>query len=247
MERLDHVLIRVDDLEESVNQFRLAGFRVYYGAQREKAYNAMIYFEDDSFIELVDTTKFPFILNCLATSRITNLLGAFYKRIGAYARSKDRYLDYSVYSKNIEVDHERVSNKASKLYSLKRVDTLGTVLKWKLFAFSTLELPFVMSDYAPYKYPEEGATNHNNRVLGMNRLLINTTTDLAKLKESIIHLFNTAPDCIQLTERYLEIKTNNAIIQYATANVNAIVGVELKNLGPKEFSFIEAYGIMHHH
>lgn len=244
MERLDHVLIQVDDLAESVNQFRLAGFRVYYGSEPNRAYNAMIYFQDNSFIELVDISKFPLILIFLAKSRLLNLLGGFYKRVGSYARSRNRYLDYAIYSKTINVDYERAKKNASRLHHLSRIDVLGERLEWKLFALKAPELPFVMSDYLPYKYPEETATNHKNNVLGIYKISIKTARDLAKMKEDIINLFDTSVDCLELTNQQLAIRTENTIIQYHSSTVDEIVGIELKNSKHESLSLVEKYGIV---
>lgn len=243
MERLDHVLVRVSNLDKAVNQFRMAGFTVYYGAKPEQAYNAMIYFEDHSFIELVDTTKFPVLLRCLAKTKILNLGGSFYKRIGAYALSKERFLDYSIYSGAIEEDYKRIKTRGIKLHELKRTDVFGKKLQWKLFATNNNELPFVMSAYAPSKYPEVGANQHKNSIQGIQQLEIQTTHDLTALSQEIVAVFGTLAQNISLEQTYLEIKTQNATIRYIKGEVNKIRGIWLNSLAKSELNLSADYGI----
>ncbi|BDS09323.1 VOC family protein [Aureispira anguillae] len=243
MERLDHVLIRVDDLEACVNVFRRAGFKVYYGTQMENAYNAMIYFQDQSFIELVDTTKFPFLLKLLAKSKLLYVLGNFYRRIGAYALSNDLFLDYSIYAKDIEKQHERVKKKVSKLYHLKRKDVFGALLQWKLFVPSSSQLPFVMSDYKPHKLPEKNATEHKNKALGIRQVDIWTTYDLEKLQHEMLSVYDSNKAQLCLNGETLEIKTKNANIIYQKAQVNKIVSIRLNSIKPNLLSSLVDYGI----
>ncbi len=243
MERLDHILIRVDNLENSVDDFRKAGFRVYFGASPEKAYNAMIYFQDNSFIELVDTSKFPLVLTFLAKIKITNLLGASYKRVGKYALSKNTFLDYAVYSQDIEGDYNRIKKEASKLYHLKRRDVLGRWVKWKLFALKDINLPFVMSDYFPCKYPENNACNHDNATLGIYKVSIRTTMDLFKLKTEILKLFTIKKDHIFLINDVLQITTANSIIEYRKGAKNEISEIKLNDLEIRQRGTLLKYGI----
>jgi len=241
MNRLDHILIRVDNLEKSVKDFRNAGFSVYLGTSHKDAHNAMVYFKDDSFIELVDSSKFPRMLVFLAKTRIINLLGSFYKRIGRYTLSKDTFLDYAIYSRNIEKQHDRAQNKVSRLHHLSRVDCFGQVLKWKLFVFKETYFPFVMSDYLPYKYPEMDADKHRNKVSGICQLNIETSSDLLKLQEHLLDVFQLPQKNIVLRDNTLEIITQNTSIKYIKGKTNKIIGIKLDHLTPSIESILSEY------
>lgn len=244
MKRLDHILIRVDDLEKCVNDFRKAGFKVYFGTNIKDSYNAMIYFQDKIFIELIDTNKFPKRLVFLAKTRIINLLGAFYKRIGRYTLSKDTFLDYAIYSSNIEEHHDAVKKQVSRLHHLSRIDSFGRALKWKLFVFKKMHLPLVMSKYVPCKYPETDAYKHRNKVFGIHELNIGTTMDLLTLKEDLVDVFNLPEQNIFLEDnKTLKVITQNSIIRYRQGQKNKIIGIQLDSFTPNAALLLSEYGL----
>ena len=49
---LDHVVIIVSDLNESINNFRDLGFQVQAGGVNGPVHNALIFFKDGTYIEL---------------------------------------------------------------------------------------------------------------------------------------------------------------------------------------------------
>ena len=53
--KISHVLYKVNNLEDTVSQFRNQGFTVEYG-KKDKPYNALIYFEEGPYIESVSYT-----------------------------------------------------------------------------------------------------------------------------------------------------------------------------------------------
>lgn len=206
-------------------------------------YNAMIYFEDKSFIELIDINKFPRILVFLAKTRIINLFGAFYKRIGRYTLSKDTFVDYAIYNSDIEKYHEEVKSQVSRLHHLNRTDSLGRDLKWKLFVFKKMHLPIVMSNYTPCKYPEENAYNHPNNVLGIHQLSICTTMDLLALREELLMTFKLPQQNIVLKDKRLKVITQNSIIEYIKDKTNKIIGIQLDNLPPNKEALLSEYSL----
>jgi hypothetical protein len=58
--RISHVLYRVSDLHQAVEKLRDAGFIVEYGTEPEKAYNALIWFEQGCFVEIFKSSTLPF-------------------------------------------------------------------------------------------------------------------------------------------------------------------------------------------
>lgn len=185
MMRLDHILIRVEDLEKALADFREMGFNVYPGNAGKKCHHAMIYFPDDSFIELVDPSKFPASLTFLSKTGILNLFGPFFKRITHYVNSGEQLLDYSVHTTAIEEFYKRIkpNNKKLKLHHLKRTNHLGVKVEWKLVVSDSIELPFIMSDYSPDKLPVEEAVTHPNGITGIHTMWIEAVNRDAYIQE----------------------------------------------------------------
>ncbi len=167
--KIDHILLRVDNLENAINDFRNIGFKVYLGNNKKNCHHAMIYFEDGSFLELIDQSKFPRIFKFLARIKILNLFGIIFKRFASYCVSKERFLDLAVLSDDIDSFYEKAENK-SKLINMTRKNHLNQNINWKLFAFDKMHLPFVMSEYKPNRFPENDAYIHKNGVLGIKQI-----------------------------------------------------------------------------
>ncbi|QKX05495.1 hypothetical protein HN014_11395 [Aquimarina sp. TRL1] len=238
MERLDHVLIRVDNLETGIGDFRKEGFTVYPG---EKGYNAMIYFKDHSFIELVAPSRFPGIYTLLARIGFFSLLGTAFRRIGTYAVWKERFLDYSVYSSAIEKQHTDVQNRSSKLLKMNKKNKNGDTIYWRLFAPKERSFPFVMSDYSPYKYPDKTAHTHDNGVEGIEELVISVNENLKSYLERLSTFFNIRlSDFIEGAEMH-SLVTSNTRITYVIGNKNKIVRLVLK--GENSLPALEKYKV----
>lgn len=59
--KVNHLLYKVDDLKESVDRYRKLGFTVEYG-RKEKPYNALIYFQEGPYIELINNMNMPWYI-----------------------------------------------------------------------------------------------------------------------------------------------------------------------------------------
>ncbi len=149
---LDHILINVNNLANAVSDFENLGFNVYYGTRKKNCHHAMIYFQDGSFLELVDQTKFPKLITFLAKKGVLEQFGILFKRFTHYCISNESFLDFAIKPDEIHSFHQQSRNK-SKLMKMKRKNHLNKTIRWKLFAFNSLDLPFVMSDYWPNRLP----------------------------------------------------------------------------------------------
>lgn len=169
---IDHVLVSVPALQAAIDDFTRAGFKVYPGTVKGRAYNAMVYLADGTFIELVDVSTFPRILSWLHKHNITRLFGAMGRRVGAYATSQKRILDLALYAPDIHAAHLSIKQSVpvSGLYPFKRVAANGVRLSWQLFAPYDVNVPFVMSDYAPARLPDAAACVHANGIQGIARV-----------------------------------------------------------------------------
>lgn len=227
MTRLDHILIRVANLEDVIADFKAMGFVVDYGTKPKKAYNAMVFFEDETFIELVDTSKIPVFVRFFAKIGILSFINPFYNRIGTYSVSSAVFLDFACYSDAILNDFYRIRKNfsVSKILSLNRVNTLGEKLSWQLFAPKSLKLPFIMSDYFPYKYVDKALTQHFNNTKGIAEIEIEFSENI-EIQQKIladfygIHEFQIQTDSIQFV-------LNNLKISYKKGEFDRITGIKL--------------------
>jgi hypothetical protein len=167
--QIDHVLVSVSGLASAVEDFTRAGFKVYYGAAKDHAYNAMVYLEDGTFIELVDVSAFPRWIALLHKWHLTRLFGGMGKRVGKYATVQRHILDIALHAPDISLARQRLKETipVSKCYNLKRVNADGLRLTWQLFAPVNVDLPFVMSAYHPQRLPQPDAAVHDNGVHGI--------------------------------------------------------------------------------
>lgn len=227
MTRLDHILIRVTDLDEAVADFKAMGFVVDYGTKPEKAYNAMIFFEDATFIELVDTSKMPLFVRLLVKTGILTYVNPFYNRIGTYSISSEVFLDFACNSEMILKDFYRLKKNfdVSKILSLSRVNTLGEKLSWQLFAPKALTLPFIMSDYFPYKYADKALTQHFNHTKGIAKIEIEFTENI-EIQQKILTDFYGIKD-FQIASDSIGFELNNLKISYKKGTSDRITGIKL--------------------
>ena len=175
MKKIDHILVRVNHLEKAIVDFKNMGFKVYKGSNKKSCHHAMIYFQDDSFLELIDSSKFPGIVKILAKSGVMNYMGILFQKFSHYTLSHERFLDYAVFTENIETFYKDSKyKKVSRLMNMKRKNHLGAITKWKLFAFKAPDLPFMMSEYDPFRFPGKNAATHDNGVLGIQEITIET-------------------------------------------------------------------------
>ncbi len=159
--RLSHVLYKVKDLHQAVKDFEDMGFTVRYGKKKEKATNALIWFEDGRFIELftINESAKPIL-------RFLKLFGkkAAAKRFLYYANADYGWVDYAIENDRYDLEKEKVKLKAlgCKYSNFKglRTNINGLKLKWLMVVPDDLGLPFLMTDYNPSPRPE--TINHPN-------------------------------------------------------------------------------------
>lgn len=240
--KFDHVLIRVDNLRETVSEFQEMGFNVYYGNSKKKCHHAMIYFENGSFIEFIDQSVFPGILKFFAKSKILDFFGPFFQRVSIYTLSHKRFLDYSLYSPTIKQLYKQIKSKTrvSKLMNLKRTNHLKKKIQWQLFVLNDIEMPFIMSDYTPKKLPEPNSFHHHNGVKGISRIQI-TSKSVDNLIQKFVELFGLEKPLGQTIE------LENAQFEFKQGNKFEINSITLKAIdsqtGEIDHSVLSKYSI----
>ncbi len=153
--KISHILYKVKNLHEAVADFEKMGFTVKYGTRKDKAFNALIWFEEGPFIELFATKEMPKIFVVLA-----KLMGkeAALKRFEKYSRADYGWVDYAIENERNDLDKENeLLREMGYKYSTlpgkrKNIDNLK--LRWKLSVPFDLNIPFLMSAYTPNPRPK---------------------------------------------------------------------------------------------
>jgi hypothetical protein len=233
MKRIDHIIVRVDDLHDGVAEFRDAGFEVYYGRKPEKAANALIYLQDNSFIELLDTKVIPPFARTLSRLGVLRRMSPFFDRLANYYFKEGPWLDYPIYSSDIHKTYARVKDRSSGILSnAKRKKPNGTVVSWTLFGPLDLNLPFVMSDYAPEKMSADETNIHPNSITGLHSVEVAFAGDLETFKGQLMDFYQIEQSNVRVNGNCFSVQTENATINYTQADRYGITAVVVKPSNP---------------
>ena len=181
----DHIVLNVKDLDQATKDFTSAGFKVVPGGTHGGGLskNALIFFSDDSFIELFTLT------NSWKISLLKLLLKTkFFKR---YQYSKKWGLAYRFYSRAIELkqgindiaflsddylsEYERINGEGiflTKTMKANRKKPGADVVKWEMATPFINELPFFRSAYSPPRELSPDLTKHGNGVIGISKVTV---------------------------------------------------------------------------
>ncbi len=176
---IGHVLIKTYNFRKAARDFEQLGFQVTYGGSEQKATNAMIYFEDGSFLELYDASMGK--LNKLVPL-LLKVISLFNKaradRLRNYTLSKEGMNDFALdsypkedYSRNMLLLLQR-GYACTKSYPIKRIDAAGNALQWEITLSKDWRLPFFMSPYHPELKQQQKGVTHKNGASAIKRLVI---------------------------------------------------------------------------
>ncbi|QLB23656.1 hypothetical protein A6B44_02410 [Pasteurella skyensis] len=174
--RAGHIVYAVDNLEKAINEWREKGFYVEY-ARKSKKLNAIIYFSQGPFIELLDVKSIPKI-----ALLIFSLFGgkAMVDRMKLYdiTDGNNAILCIEKNEGGLDDEIEFLANNGKKgnyLKNNRRKTPDGKLLKWKLFMPFDLTLPFLMSYYNIDPKPKNFV--HPNGVSRVKSLKLVTNKD----------------------------------------------------------------------
>jgi len=148
------IVYKVHDLRSAVAQMKKKGFTVEYGIA-EDPYNALVYFTEGPYIELIERTGVPFyiklLMRMLRCGKLANRLDAWDKAkegiLGTALEIPEAKLDKMlVYLKDVK------RLKAFKMPST-RVDTHGRELKCSCLFTEYIEMPFFVTEFAESPKP----------------------------------------------------------------------------------------------
>ncbi|MGL9971939.1 VOC family protein [Enterococcus sp. DIV1420a] len=176
--RIGHVLIRLNNLEEAINDFQNLGYIVTYVSKSKYSRHAMIYFSDQSFIELFCAINNPLIRRIMysATALLKPLNANLVNRFKLYL-GDGNIVDWAL---NSVPKEEYVSNllklktklSLSDSKSMKRKDLNNNHIEWQLSLPKDVQVPFFMSEYDP---EVRHSYEHSNGVLGIKDIYVETT------------------------------------------------------------------------
>lgn len=228
MERIDHIIIKADDLHSAVSDFKNAGFQVYYGTKKEKAYNALVYLQDHCMLELLKTTVIPPFARVLTKWGVFRWASPIFNRFGNFYLKEGPIIDYPVHSARIEDFHARVKNRSSKLKTnAKRKKPNGLTVHWKCFMPKNLDFPFVITDYEPEKMSADETDVHPNGIEGVQTLKVGVADEMDAFREELKNFYGIDEDSLYTMQDGFDVSTANATVEYRKSTLNRVHGMVL--------------------
>jgi catechol 2,3-dioxygenase-like lactoylglutathione lyase family enzyme len=168
--RFSHVLIRVDDLHAAVAAYTALGFQCVSGGPAGRARNALIYFEDGPFLELL---RPPAASGAAGLAMAARLGRSTARRFRRWADSPEGLVEFALETDDADLRAVRAELRAAgsplgRAFETARTRLDGVRLTWQMAAPPALDLPFVMSAYSPPDAQPLDVRRHEN---GARRLV----------------------------------------------------------------------------
>jgi len=180
---LDHVVIIVSDLNESIYNFRDLGFQVQAGGVNGPVHNALIFFKDGTYIELTTpiSSKVRRVFRFLHSLGLLTLLEKirpgltprFLFWFGGPIGLKDVCLRCDDLDKSLSNMAQRgMGVTPAQSFSRQRAD--GEIASWRLGGPTDRKLPFLIEDLTPVqvRVPFKEACEHINGALGISAIVM---------------------------------------------------------------------------
>lgn len=183
--RSGHVIYKVKNLQSAVEKWRKKGFVVEYG-RKKNPINALIYFSEGAYIELLQNTGMPKIVMLLSmVFGVTKKIERFH-----YWDTCDEGLCGFCIEKDFGSLDEEVAFlkkqgiKGVLLNNLKRVDTKGRVLRYRCFFPEGIDFPFLMSYFSIDPKPVNFI--HPNGVKRIKKIVFKIDEHKAKILKQLM-------------------------------------------------------------
>ena len=179
----DHAVIYVPNLDLAISQFKAMGFNVELGGEHAYTHNALIIFNDRSYIELLSLKPRwyrRFLLIAAKTgliNRIADRKSDINWRIMRWVGYRYGPIDWALRTDNIEASLARLKASNiplldSQIYQRTRID--GQLVEWSMGSAKDLDVPFLIQDRTAIdlRIPLGDHTVHPNGALGIQRITI---------------------------------------------------------------------------
>jgi catechol 2,3-dioxygenase-like lactoylglutathione lyase family enzyme len=190
---IDHLVIVVKDLEQATRDYRELGFNVVAGGQHPVgSHNALIAFEDGSYLEII----------------------AFYReapdhRWWAPLGKGERFVDFCLQTDDLRGDTKRLRDAGVAIndpvpWARKRPD--GYELKWLLSLVTGSQrgvAPFLIEDLTPRSERVPQDFEHPNQVTGIDKVTV-AAAELASIEKWYGSLLVKKPTAVTSSELHAE-------------------------------------------
>ena len=192
---LDHVVIVVSSLEPAMEQFRGLGFSVSLGGNNGPTHNALIPFQDGTYIELISIRSgvmrgmFWFLSRTKLHYILKPIMSPLSFRLMCWLGGPTGIRDWCIKAEPLDsiVDSLCAHNIGmSAIKKFTRTKPNLELAEWFLVSPSDQRLPFFIQDITDtfIRIPSGNATNHSNGCIGISRLLLNAKV-YSPMKEEI--------------------------------------------------------------
>ncbi len=146
--KLSHIILKVERLDRAVQEYREKGFAVEYG-RKKNPINALIYFSNGPYIELLDGTRMP---GAAKTAMRFFGKGMIIDRLQRLDDCAPGYCELALENYETDLNREIAILQKHGIKSCKapsrRVDTHGRDLRFLLAFPEALDVPFLMTYFS---------------------------------------------------------------------------------------------------
>ena len=196
--KVSHVLYKTNNLEASFKEFEKLGYKVVYGS-RKKPHNALIYFSEGPYIELLEkapvSSFLKVILRLLGKGKVVD-------RFNSWENSTEGFFEICLENNTTNFKkEEKILAKFEEGYFItnsKRIDVSNRVLKWKLLFPNQIKIPFLMTQFNINPKPKNFV--HPNKIKRIKQISYSTEASIIPVinelcNDDILQLFIGKRDC----------------------------------------------------
>ena len=173
--QLEHVVIRVDDLDVAIRNFTSLGFNAVCGGVHWSGFthNSLIRFQDGAYFELIAFCR-QLLLKTLLNSGLLNMVlkntdNHIKYRFVEGIRFPERFLHSALFSNDIALDTEQANRrglKTMKPIPFQREKPNGEVIGRNIMSPFADALPFLRDAFVPAQKMSQSDTHYENSTLG---------------------------------------------------------------------------------
>ncbi|MDO5095851.1 MAG: VOC family protein [Peptostreptococcaceae bacterium] len=170
--KLSHIILKVKNLDDAVKEYRDKGFVVEYGKSKNP-YNALIYFSEGPYVELLASTGMPGIIKFLM--RLFGK-GSMIDRLEKLDNSEIGYCELALENYKDNLSEEMAILKKHGIGSVSmpshRLDTHGRDLRFQIAMPDVLNVPFMMTYFSEDPKPKNFV--HPNGIQRVKKVIYKT-------------------------------------------------------------------------